>query len=357
MSEDPSIVGSEQPEDPAGRRRTPRARSGGPRQVAAPAAPVLRPWAALARALASALATLEDEQRLTLRPRQTAAFVRATARRAGGLRIEAASNNSLAEPEWLDRRGIRRMKQLGWLLPTHPPGKGVLTDRQRKGSTEFFLDLGEDVDCAAVAEMLIATLREVYGIPSPGRLVYTASDDRGREILLPTLGLDRVPASAEPAGQAKLLRPQNATQLEDAVLATLKDSMDISDMAFDARHEISLCRGKVSVLLRVATDAPSLDIYATVARKAQPGLELLEALNEHNNELRFIQLTLAGPSVVACVSVDATVFHPGLLTRALTALADAVDATRAEFRARFAGKLDFGDDPAPAPQPSQTTVN
>jgi len=50
-------------------------------------------------------------------------------------------------------------------------------------------------------------------------------------------------------------------------------------------------------------------------------------------------------------------FHPGLLTRALTALADAVDATRAELRRRFARKLDFGDDPAPAPQPSQTTVN
>jgi hypothetical protein len=346
-----------QPEVLADRAPAPGARSGRAKRAVPPAAPRPGSWPAFTRALAGVLAVLEDEQCLILQRTTGEGFVQVAAEAGGPLRLEAVSSHYLEGKARLDRARVRRLRQLGWLPPTHAPGKKKLTARERKGSPNFYIDLGGRVDHAAAAELLVTTLREVYGVRSPASLAYIAFADAGSDILLPTLGIGREQPSVVPEQRPVPRRPGNAGQLQGFILDALKAWTGRTGLEFDDDGDLLLSRGDVPVLLRVDRKAPFVDVFSTVLHDVEPCPELMEALNDRNNAARCVVLTLMGTRVVASVSVDAAVFVPELFKNALTALADAVEEARAELRPRFGGRTSFDGDPTPTSTTSEPRIN
>jgi hypothetical protein len=269
---------------------------------------------------------LEDTQYLILERKPAGVYVQVAARDGGGLRVEAVSNHYLEGDERLDRAQIRRLKQLGWLAPTYVPDQPRKTRRTRKGSPNYYRYHEGEVDYAAVAGMLVATLREVYNVSRPSRLAYAAFDAKSRVILLPTLGIDLKPRSAKRPEAPAQCRPKSPDELRAAVLAAIREFTGKSDLRL-------------------------------VLKGAEPSLELLEALNERNNKSRFVMLTLKDSDIMAYVGVDAKLFVPEILTRALSHLADTSASTGKELKQRFAGLMGLDDEPAPRPDATPEAVN
>ena len=334
------------------------ARPGRSRQTAPIPSPRPGSWLAFTRALAETLAVLDDKQYLILDRKPAGVYVQVAAGDDGGLRIEAVSNHYLQGDERLDRAKIRRLRALGWLAPTYVPDQPRKTKRPRKGSPNFYLDLEGEVDYAAVAGMLVATLREVYKVSRPGRLSYKAFDADDRMILLPTLGIDSQPGSTKRPDPPAQCRPTSPDDLRTAVLVALRERTGKPDLEFDDDGTLSLTRDDdVSVFIRVAEDTPVVDLFSNVLRGAEPSLELLEALNERNNKSRFVMFTLRASEIVAYTGVDAKLFVPEMLTRALGWIADASMATRTELRQLFAGKIAFEGENAPRSDNTPEAVN
>lgn len=81
---------------------------------------------------------------------------------------EAVSNNFLDPLFWLEPRRIADLLELGWRAPTPTMGEG---------STNFHR-VDELPACAGpVARRLVASLRDVYGVPEPSFLVVCGFDD------------------------------------------------------------------------------------------------------------------------------------------------------------------------------------
>jgi hypothetical protein len=301
---------------------------------------------------------LEDTQYLILERKPAGVYVQVAARDGGGLRIEAVSNHYLEGDERLDRAQIRRLKQLGWLAPTYVPDQPRKSRRTRKGSPNYYRDHEGEVDYAAVAGMLVATLREVYNVSRPSRLAYAAFDAKSRVILLPTLGIDLKPRSAKRPEAPAQCRPKSPDELRAAVLAAIREFTGKSDLELDDDGNLTLTRDdSVSVFIRVPKESPVVDLFSTVLKGAEPSLELLEALNERNNKSRFVMLTLKDSDIMAYVGVDAKLFVPEILTRALSHLADTSASTGKELKQRFAGLMGLDDEPAPRPDATPEAVN
>jgi len=333
------------------------ARSGKDRRAATVPEPRPGSWPAFTRALAETLAVLEDTQYLILDRKPAGIYVQVTAENAG-LRIEAISNHYLEGDERLDRARIRRLRALGWLAPTYVPDTSKPISRRRKGSPNYYRDLKGEVDYASVAAMLVATLREVYTVSRPSQLSYKAFDDDDRVILLPTLGIDLEPRSAKRPDPPAQCRPKSPDELRAAVLAAIREFTGKSDLRLADDGTLTLTRDdNVSVFIRVPKESPVVDLFSTVLRGAEPSLELLEALNERNNRSRFVMFSLKDSDVMAYVGVDAKLFVPEILTRALSHLADTSAATGKELKQHFAGLMGLDDEPAPRPDTTPETVN
>ncbi len=130
-----------------------------------------------------------------------------------------------------------------------------------------------------------------------------------------------------------------------------------SDLELGEDGDLWVKRRDVAVLIRVANEGPVVEVLSAVLRGAPPDPQLLAALNELNHGHRFVELTLADSRVVAYEAVDVPVFVPELLTRAISRIADAVEAVRTDLRRRFAGRIAFEGDPAPRPEAAPEVVN
>lgn len=159
----------------------------------------------------------------------------------------------------------------------------------------------------------------------------------------PALRLERLGKGREP--RLRLVRAA-ALHLDRRDLAPLADDEIHLAVAVD-----------VSVFIRVAEDTPVVDLFSTVLGGAEPSLELLEALNERNNRSRFVMFSLKDSDVMAYVGVDAKLFVPEILTRALGWLADASATARTELRQQFAGKIAFEGEPEARAENTEEAVN
>jgi len=200
-------------------------------------------------------------------------------------------------------------------------------------------------------------MRDVFDVQSPDEVTYAAFDDSGRDILLPTLGLERRPSSSEPSNDLAPLRPRSDSELRGAVLATLRELTGDHEFEPDDDGDLWLTRGDVTLLIRVDRKAPIVDILSTVLYGVEPSLDVHEALRGINDRLCFASLRIRESRIVGRISVDAAVFVPELFVHALQALADAVEAARRELRDRLAGKTLLGGETAGGPTPGHQPMN
>ena len=152
-------------------------------------------WLTFEAALADALGALEEDEFLIVGSKHRQHYVQFACHGHHGMWIEAVSNAYIARPdERLSDAQNAHLAALGW----DDPGAA---DRN------WSRDVAAPAPFALVARLACITLFEVYEIPHPGALEYTAFRSQGGSIRFPTLRLRR----RDPAPASRLAGPIPAT--------------------------------------------------------------------------------------------------------------------------------------------------
>lgn len=213
------------------------------------------------------------------------------------LRAEAVSNHYLDATRRLSPSGERELEGLGFNRPTYGVG-----DEPDSGSANWYVDLlVEDVEVLAC--MTVRAFRRAYGITHPAFL--TADG------LLPDAPHEHAAAVATAAAHEPLvlavvdspdaLREVTAPVLEE-LLGQAPHRDDDGDFLVPSDH------GAFWVI--PSSDAPALDLTATVsADVADRSLALLE-VNRLNRRDPLVQHTLIDDTVLAHLRIDCAPFTP-----------------------------------------------
>jgi hypothetical protein len=150
-------------------------------------------WRAFEGALAETLGLLEEDEYLIIGAKRHQHYVQFAGQGRHGMRVEAVSNAFIDDPaDRLSDAQHEHIAALGWDGPAEtaprrpaPPGAAA--------QGNFFLDVAAPAPAAEVARLACTTLHDVYGIPHPGEMEYTAFHRSGDGIRFPTLRLQRRP--------------------------------------------------------------------------------------------------------------------------------------------------------------------
>ncbi len=149
-------------------------------------------WRTLTRAIAQCLAELDEGDFLIIAHRHINHYVQVAGQGEHGFRVEAASNTYIEPPSAaLTTVQYAEMDTLGWHRATEDPPELATVQRDSDGSPNFYrqVDVGDDLD--AVADVMIRTLHEVYGVESPKLLEYQAFHRDLGEFVFPHMPIAR----------------------------------------------------------------------------------------------------------------------------------------------------------------------
>lgn len=145
-------------------------------------------WAALATALGACLRVLAEDEFLVVSYKRANYYVQFAGLGSFGMHVEASSNSFIEPEASLVDEQYQAMTALGWQRATVLPTEAGTPDAD-EGSPNFFIDVGAPVNTAALSQLVVTTLRRVYGISHPGMLQYLAFASDETSIRFPTLGL------------------------------------------------------------------------------------------------------------------------------------------------------------------------
>ncbi len=301
------------------------------------------PWERLAGAVAEAIAVLTPGQCLVLSAKRRGYWVHLVAGGHGGVHAEATSNAWLKARDILDEEKVARLRELGWAEPTATREEVEASDETLDRSSNFTRDWRGPAPLPEVAAVAVATLRDVYGMRRTNQLEYTAFGPGPKEILLPTLGLDNAPLPEETHehDDEQLVQPENREELRLAVTDALRSFTDLDEVSEDEDGDIPLRYGGALIFLRVAGDAPYVELFSPLLSGVEPSLELYKALNELTGHHRQIGFFFTGGIVFASLDLLADPFVPDHLGGALAVLGRLCDETGHDLQQRFGGSTAF----------------
>lgn len=277
--------------------------------VSSPFSLLPSPWATFAARLAESIAVLDTDEYLILSHPRSHHFVQCTMDE-GHLRAEAKSNHFMPPARPLAMEQELRLVELGWKAPTHAPdAKG----RVPSGSPNWFRDYVEPVDAAAVALMMVMTLREVYGVRSPRALRYHAFRANGCEIRFPTLGVAHDGSKESPP----VLRPEFLKELQRMVTAAITDRLPELGIRRLPNNDLMVELDGVALLVREVEDPFDILFYGVIMPEAEETPRLLAAVNRLNQKLREGRAYYHDERVAMDWSISANVFIADEFIRAL----------------------------------------
>ena len=323
----------------------------------------------LARAVAEALAVLAEDQCLILSAKRRGYFVQLVSLGEDGVHAEAVSNSWLRPKHALDAGQTALLGTLGWAAPNVTRAQIDAAEKagdeaeRPTGSSNFFRDWDGPAPFAAIAELVMTTLRGVYGIRKPEQLEYVAFAPGPREILLPTLGIGNLPLDDEDdedAGhvhESDLLRPEDADELREALLEALKSFTDLADPSVDEDGDIPLRYGSALLILRADSEAPYVGLVSPLLTGVAPSAELHEALDDLMRSNRQVRFYVATRTVHAAVDLIADPFVPDHLGATLAVMGRLCDETGRELQHRFGGSTAFEEEPGARPKRRKIRYN
>lgn len=262
----------------------------------------------------------------------------------GFVRAEAASNYHLDHRFALGAAQAAQLEQLGWLPPTVVAG-----ETPDAGSTNFFVDLGLPGDADRLAGLLVAAVRDVFGVPDPSFLVVSGFGENGRlETAELPFGLTVVePDEAEVEVDVDLTvaATDDADELRDLVEATLADLLDV-EISYDEDGDMPLPTGSTVVFVRVEEDCPSIRLFAPLVLGVRWTPRVGSALNDLNQRIDYAKVIYQGGAVIAAVQLWAMPFAPALLRQAVVGMRELVDGLDHQLQEQVGGRL-FADDTPP----------
>lgn len=149
-------------------------------------------WRKLTRAVAQCLAELDEGDFLIIAHRHINHYVQVAGQGEHGFRVEAASNTYIEPPSAaLTTAQYALMDEFGWRRATEDAPELATEERDPDGSPNFYRQAAADDDPRAVADIMVRTLREVYGVASPKLLEYQAFHRDLGEFVFPHMPIAR----------------------------------------------------------------------------------------------------------------------------------------------------------------------
>ena len=306
-----------------------------PKSVAKRAGRTSIAWPPFAKKLASALATLEENQFLVLSVKQSNRFVQFAAQGAFGMRAETTSNNYLHKQEQLDARQIAALLALGWSDPTGSHSEST-PENDPDGSPNFFSEFNNPVPFDEVADLTIQTLTQILRVPHPGFLEYSGFDVQGNLIAFPELGL----RATSPAKSSDGL-----LGLSEQLLTTLKQMTGIADLTFDEDGDIGIQYGSALTFVRIIGNPRYVRFYSAILRKVEESGDLFSRLNDMNANERATRFVLQNGVLYAWAETPAQPFVSDHVVQIYQRFCAVVDGMGSLLQAEFGGLTSFSETP------------
>lgn len=301
-----------------------------------------RRWEAFERALAAAIAAL-DEECVILSAKQGNRFVQLGAHPSSGLRAEAVSNGYLEGDERLTGEQVVALEALGWSHPNLTPEEAA-PECQPRGSPNFFRDFPRPVPCDEVARLVVRTLAEALGVADPSHLQYRGSDAAGHPLYLPGLRLADAPAPPR--------RPAPASPKVEAFRNEVREAVRrfyrMASLDLDKDGDIPLQLRNTVAWLRVLDGPLRVLAFCVLDAEVDESGSLPLRVLAMNARLPLGKLVVRRGVVFGCVDILVPPFVPGHLPSALAAL-DAMVPRYAEERAALDRRWN-GGEPLPRPR-------
>ena len=306
-------------------------------EVASPAPSLGRDWQPFADRLATALATLSEDQNLILAVEHRQRFVQFAGSGASGLRAESVSNAYLAETDQLTDDQVAALTAAGWRSPTHAPDASK-AEKDPAGSPNFFADFDAPVPLDEVADLAVRTLAQVFEVSHPDQIEYDAFDTEGNQISFP--GLCR----------RRALRPGSAAESESSfaqeLLAAIREITGFGDLEFDNDGDICLpLRGSQVVFVRRLGATPFVRIWSPLVRGVDETSDLLWQLNSLNASAGLVRFSVHDGVIFAEADVAAEPIVAKHVDLALRRFCGATDGVDVMLQREFGGRTAFIEPP------------
>ncbi|HET9128099.1 MAG TPA: YbjN domain-containing protein [Propionibacteriaceae bacterium] len=256
------------------------------------------------------------------------------------LRLTTPGNHALGRTFQLGPVQVQALHDLGW----HDDGE------------DFSIEHVQD-DCSWLAGLVVATVRDVFGVQHP---VFLAPDQLA-EVLQPDLGSSvdeeladegllvghEGPDAGLPAmvdgGEARWRR------LQAQVLAELTDVFGHEPFR-DRQGDIAIRVGSTVVFVRVTPDAEEVIIFSVLVHDVDGRSRAMEILNDLNAESRFGRFALHRDKVFVSMSLLADPFVPAHLRTALAIMSRIADGIDDDLARKLRGRTTF-DQSSGSPDP------
>lgn len=242
----------------------------------------------------------------------------------GSLVHAEVSGNKYLDPRLqLSEARQHTLVALGWTAPT-----AVVGDEWSEDTSNFVADLPAEAT-AALVELIVRTVREVFDVPHPS-----------------FLDLPGLPGPDAPSGS-------RSDDLRAKVEATLAEHFN-QPIVHDEDGDIPIRSGSAMVFVRVVGDLPVVELFSPLLVGASGDVLALERINRANNRIRFAKLTWNAGRVLATHELWCEPFVPELLVWAVTLMMGMADEMDDRLRAEVGGRR-FFDDPEAAALPETRT--
>lgn len=297
-------------------------------------APISQDWPDFAERLSMVLSALHEDQFLIVSDKNSRRYIQFAAQGAYGLRVEVSSNAYLPRHDRFTEGAIALLGAVGWHPPTGTPEASTPED-DPDGSPNFFIQYAAPINAANIASHAVSTLVGILGIPHPGFLTYEGADCNGNALSFPALRLKRTPADAanDPGAVAERL------------LALVREITGIESLGFDEDGVIGFSFGSTDTFVRLVGTPPYARLYAPLMWDAKESLELLSQLNALNARTGLVRFFLADGTVFAIADLPAAPLDFAHLDTVLGRFCEIANGMQEVFKAKFvrdAGDSDSG---------------
>lgn len=288
-------------------------------------------WRRFTESLAEVISMMDDTSDLTIgsvaNSADTVPFVRFRSVTRDLMRVEAASNGTLAEDYQLTADQLDRLEDLGW----QPPSV-----EEPNPTQNFWLEMGQERS-AEMAEMAVTVLRDVYGIQHP---IFLAPDQLA-EVLQPATQPLAGETEFDPDDVVATVAA-SPEHLDDMIETELIDMFGHQPLR-DSEGDIAIRVGSTMLFVRTSTDHREIIVFACLVHDVDGRSRAMEVLSDLNSELRAVKFQLIRDRVFVSMSVFAHPFVPAHLHQAVRMMSDVADGIDDELAAKLRGHTTFED--------------
>jgi hypothetical protein len=242
-----------------------------------------------------------------------------------GFRAEASGNHYLGDADALTREDEERLAGLGWQWPMTSGDIGRNFSREWPNPAPW----------PEVAALAVRTLRDAFGVTSPGALRYQHEGFpafRGRPTRL-DLGI--------PAERVRRPLPATPSTTSFGAMAAflelaLRRFLGQEELVRDEDGDIPVRVGSAIMFVRPVNGAPPLiQLFAPILAEVDESPELLQAINEINSRILFGRLFWTHRGVVVAMELTGVGLAAEQVAFACVQLGNLADHLDDELRDRF----------------------